>query len=300
MSKNDKDSTAGSTIRSGAIAANKGSAKEAFFGLLCGTTFGVTSVLVGHPFDTVKTRMQVLNYNSMGKTIKHIMKDSGVRGLYSGMLPMLLGSAVFRSAQFSAYSFGFAKSQELNPMFGEAIPNTGGFRPAVFVGCLLAGTARALIECPLEVVKIQRQITLSSSKFILRDAYKGFVPMWLRSTGLISCAFIGFDYSVRYFPKIMGTPITGDFLKGSVIATLAWVLIWPSEVVKNHAQAGLNNLKDGSNNSAFVNTAKRIYQSQGFKAFYRGMMPGMMRSIFANGFSMVAYQGCQRLRLDYV
>ena len=66
-----------------------------FFGLLCGTTFGVTSVLVGHPFDTVKTRMQVLNYNSMGKTIKHIMKDSGVRGLYSGMLPMLLGSAVF-------------------------------------------------------------------------------------------------------------------------------------------------------------------------------------------------------------
>ena len=67
MSKNDKDSTAGSTIRSGAIAANKGSAKEAFFGLLCGTTFGVTSVLVGHPFDTVKTRMQVLNYNSMGK-----------------------------------------------------------------------------------------------------------------------------------------------------------------------------------------------------------------------------------------
>ena len=62
----------------------------------------------------------------------------------------------------------------------------------------------------------------------------------------------------------------------------------------------LNNLKDGSNNSAFVNTAKRIYQSQGFKAFYRGMMPGMMRSIFANGFSMVAYQGCQRLRLDHV
>ena len=44
MSKNDKDSTAGSTIRSGAIAANKGSAKEAFFGLLCGTTFGVTAI----------------------------------------------------------------------------------------------------------------------------------------------------------------------------------------------------------------------------------------------------------------
>ena len=35
--------------------------------------------------------------------------------------------------------------------------------------------------------------------------------MWLRSTGLISCAFIGFDYAVRFFPTLMGTPITAIF-----------------------------------------------------------------------------------------
>ena len=295
--KDDRSWATDTTIRSGAIASNKGSTKEAIFGLICGTTFGVTSVLVGHPFDTVKTRMQVLNVRSASTALKHILKDSGIRGLHSGMVPMLLGSAVFRSAQFSAYSFGFAKSQELDSSFGEAIPNTGGFRPAGFVGCLFAGTTRALIECPLEVVKIQRQLTLSNSSFVFKDAYRGFVPMWLRSTGLISCAFIGFDYAVRFFPTLMGTPITGDFLKGSVIATLAWAMIWPSEVVKNHAQACVSGSKDQS--TGFVENARKVYQNQGMKAFYRGMLPGAMRSIFANGFSMVAYQGCQRLRLEY-
>ena len=99
-------------IQSGALASSGDSKREAFFGLLCGATFGITSVLVGHPFDTVKTRMQVLNIKSMVGAAKSIVRDSGARGLYSGMLPMLVGSAVFRSAQFSAYGYGFARSQD--------------------------------------------------------------------------------------------------------------------------------------------------------------------------------------------
>ena len=83
--------------------------------------------------------MQVLNVSSASTALKHIVKDSGIRGLYSGMVPMLVGSAVFRSAQFSAYSFGFAKSQELDSTFGEAIPNTGAFGPPFLLECLLPG-----------------------------------------------------------------------------------------------------------------------------------------------------------------
>ena len=31
---------------------------EALRGLVCGTLFGITSPIIGHPFDTIKTKMQ--------------------------------------------------------------------------------------------------------------------------------------------------------------------------------------------------------------------------------------------------
>lgn len=37
----------------------RGSAQsEAFIGLLAGMVYGATNVIVGHPFDTIKTKMQ--------------------------------------------------------------------------------------------------------------------------------------------------------------------------------------------------------------------------------------------------
>ena len=32
--------------------------KVALYSLLSGTTYGITSIVVGHPMDTVKTKMQ--------------------------------------------------------------------------------------------------------------------------------------------------------------------------------------------------------------------------------------------------
>ena len=49
-----------------------------------------------HSVDTVKTRQQaaphILKYNSMGRAYWSIFREEGIRGLYGGALPMLLGS----------------------------------------------------------------------------------------------------------------------------------------------------------------------------------------------------------------
>lgn len=281
--------TTGNEVHQGALASSGNSNKEAFFGLVCGAAYGVTSVLVGQPFDTVKTRMQVLNVPSASSVIKSVVHRSGLRGLYSGMLPVLIGSTVFRSAQFTGYGWGFSKSQEVFASTSEPISYTNGLRPAVLIGSLCAGTLRALIECPVEVCKIRSQLNLSPTTFILRDAYHGFFSMWIRSTGLLTTALIGFDYAIRLYPETMGKPVTGDFLKGSVIATLAWFVIWPSEALKNHVQAGNDKM-------SIVARARLLLREQGFRGFYRGILPGLTRSVFANGLSMVAFMGCQRLR----
>ena len=65
----------------------------------CGLAYGGTSVLVGQPLDTIKTRMQALPNNlrnSMITTAKDVYFREGIVGLYRGGLPLFVGGALFR------------------------------------------------------------------------------------------------------------------------------------------------------------------------------------------------------------
>lgn len=64
-----------------------------------------------HSIDTVKTRQQaaphVLKYNSMGRAYWTILREEGViRGLYGGVLPMLLGSGKLLLHRYYSKSYG--------------------------------------------------------------------------------------------------------------------------------------------------------------------------------------------------
>ena len=52
---------------------------------VCGFAYGVTTVIVGQPLDTIKTRMQAKGTGtSMINTATTIFKQEGVAGLYRG------------------------------------------------------------------------------------------------------------------------------------------------------------------------------------------------------------------------
>ena len=76
--------------------------KEFAYASLCGFLFGGTATAVGHPFDTVKTKMQAQTEN-MGlkegyvKTIKDVMRREGPIGFYRGFFPPFIGSILYRS-----------------------------------------------------------------------------------------------------------------------------------------------------------------------------------------------------------
>ena len=56
MSKNDENFNQQPSLR-GAVAGTGSSYQEALFGLMGGIVYGLTSPLVGHPLDTIKTKM---------------------------------------------------------------------------------------------------------------------------------------------------------------------------------------------------------------------------------------------------
>jgi len=72
-----------------------------------GFLYGATNVLVGHPTDTIKTKMQAQaeHYkaeSSMLKTVANVYRnEGGIMGFYRGALPPFFGSMFYRSSQFA-------------------------------------------------------------------------------------------------------------------------------------------------------------------------------------------------------
>ena len=64
-------------------------------GIFSGTASGITKLIVGHPFDTIKVRMQIegMNgrFNGPLDCLKQTIRKEGIRGLYKGATPPLIG-----------------------------------------------------------------------------------------------------------------------------------------------------------------------------------------------------------------
>jgi len=274
----------------GALMLDGGTMREMVFGMLCGCIYGVTSPLVGHPFDTVKTKMQAQGgYQTGGmiRTFRTVIKHEGFFALYKGLLPPLIGSGIFRSVQFSVYNSMWTWLADKSGMRHE-IPGLGGLETRVVVAGVIAATARCVIETPLELVKIRRQV---GQPWKVVELYKGFGVSWIRTVGLMTSFFIFVDSGVRHFPELINTPMIGPFIKGGVCATLAWWVVWPFETMKSQVQGNTPGPSKLWDRMAWV------YRNGGVRGLFRGIVPGSTRSLIANGTSMIAFTLCQGVRV---
>ncbi|PRP88182.1 hypothetical protein PROFUN_04005 [Planoprotostelium fungivorum] len=262
--------------------------QDGLFAFLAGAVYGGVSLIVGHPLDTLKTKMQAQDAHLKGSSIKvfsETLKKEGIVGLYRGCIPPLLGASLLRSAQFGFFTSTYRLLQPKpvepgqTPGFWErGLPSYQIYGP-VNTNLILAGMAggagRSVIESPLDLAKIRRQIG-QSWKF--RECLHGMNASLARNVPLLTFFFLfieiskGIDISPQWRP----------FLTGSICSTLAWTIIWPFDVIKSQVQGG-------SRGTSMWQKAKMHYRNQGWYGFFRGYGPGAARSLLANGASMVAY-----------
>ncbi|MCO5558799.1 hypothetical protein L7F22_012386 [Adiantum nelumboides] len=90
-----------------------------------GFAAGVATVIVGHPFDTVKVKLQTQNtevnmarYKNAAHCILSISKSVGLKGFYKGASSSFVGVALESSVLFGAYSQMRSALQALMLNFG--------------------------------------------------------------------------------------------------------------------------------------------------------------------------------------
>jgi len=184
---------------------NKYFALCAFGGVL---SCGITHTLVT-PLDLVKCRLQVdkEKYKSLGNGFKLTVAEQGVRGLFLGWAPTLIGYSMQGLCKFGFYEF--FKNTYSN-MIGEE--NTYLYKTSLYLAASASAEFFADIALsPMEAVKVKMQTSkLGTFPTTLRGAaptlyraeglngfYKSLVPLWGRQIPYTMMKFACFERTVE-------------------------------------------------------------------------------------------------------
>lgn len=154
---------------------------EVLVPVICGFAYGITSVLVGQPLETVKTQMQTLHKQSAIQTGKMLVQEEGIRGLYRGGLPLVLGGGLIRSAQFGAYEnvITFLRNNEYTRHLSKGPKNI--IDPLVVIAGVCGGISRGMVEGPFEFIKVRQQVV---HKWSLKEVFQGYGATMFRNAFL--------------------------------------------------------------------------------------------------------------------
>ncbi|KAI8850562.1 mitochondrial carrier domain-containing protein [Chytridium lagenaria] len=129
-----------------------------------GSVAGAIGATFVYPIDLVKTRMQnqrakvvgELLYKNSADCFRKVIRNEGVKGLYSGLLPQLLGVAPEKAIKLTMNDLVRSKLKDQStgkvPLYGE-----------ILAGCV-AGGSQVIFTNPLEIVKIRLQVQGEAAK----------------------------------------------------------------------------------------------------------------------------------------
>ena len=237
---------------------------DLFNSTIAGAAYGLAAVAVSQPFDTVKTKQQAeARFQHAGaiRTAVQTVRCGGPATLYSGFAAAAAGSMLFRAVPFAAYGFSSAQLRQCS-LWWEEHPVT-----LALVAGSTGGMLRSLLECPLEVVKVRRQVGM---QWHWSGLYQGLAVTTARNTAVIGLFWGILEASRHWRESLTDSPALRSFLAGGGCSTAAWLLVFPLDVLKSRVQAP-------HQGAAVVG------------GLYAGLGAGMLRTIFANGLAMIIY-----------
>ncbi|KAL9614016.1 MAG: hypothetical protein Q9167_001496 [Letrouitia subvulpina] len=262
--------------------------------LAAGGVGGVCAVLVGHPFDLVKVRLQTAEkgvYSGAVDVVRRTVAREGLRkGLYAGVSAPLVG--VTPMCKSLVRTFSPYTSPE--PPFSIAQISAAGFFSAI---------PMTLITAPFERVKvllqIQGQKTLAPGEKpryangldVVRQLYReGGIRSVFRGSAMTlardgpgsAAYFATYEYTKRLMtPKDENGKMSGDLsltavmTAGGAAGVAMWIPVFPIDTIKSRLQSAEGRPTIGG-------TIRGLYANGGFGAFFPGIGPAMARAVPAN------------------
>ncbi|XP_026666502.1 calcium-binding mitochondrial carrier protein Aralar1 isoform X6 [Ceratina calcarata] len=279
---------------------------ESGYRFILGSVGGAVGATAVYPIDLVKTRMQnqrtgslvgELMYRNSFDCLKKVIRHEGFFGLYRGLLPQLMGVAPEKAIKLTVNDFVRDKFMDKNgnlPLYGEIMSG----------GC--AGASQVIFTNPLEIVKIRLQVAgeiAGKSKVRAWTVVKELGIFGLYK-GARACFLRDIPFSAIYFPLYAHTKIRladeGGYntplsllAAGAIAGVPAAALVTPADVIKTRLQVVAR--RGQTTYSGLADCARKIYNEEGARAFWKGATARVFRSSPQFGVTLFTYELLQRL-----
>ena len=287
-----------------------------------GGVSGLVSGALLQPLQVIKTSMQVkpieaqtyLNkqvdpkQKKLNLTFKEatelIYRKEGANGFLRGLWPSMIKNTLNSGSYFSILFYsenslrqvGFKNEQQIQ-----------------FASSAFARTIQSVVSNPLVVIKTRFEVVgfteysgiIDASKQIVRkEGYRGFFT-GLGISLIRDVPFSGIFYPVyhsfRTFYSILliGHKVSDNKQVNLALVTslASWsanivscVLTHPLDLIRTRVYFQFYNKEESEQYKGLIDAIKKIYQNDGFKGYFRGLMPRIVRKGFATIIAWVAYE----------
>ncbi|XP_062325221.1 mitochondrial basic amino acids transporter isoform X1 [Osmerus eperlanus] len=255
---------------------------------------GAAGVLVGHPFDTVKVRLQVQNvdkplYRGTYHCFQSIIRQESMLGLYKGIGSPMMGLTFINAIVFGVQGNAMRKLAKDTPL-------------NQFLAGASAGTIQCVICCPMELAKTRMQLQGTGEKKPSRKLYKNSLDCLVRiyrkegikginrgmSTTLMrempgfGVYFLAYDTLTRSLGCEPDDPymILKLLFAGGMSGIASWLSTYPVDVIKSRLQAdgvgGVNQY------NGIADCVRQSMKKEGWKVFTRGLTSTLLRAFPVN------------------
>ncbi|KAM9313009.1 solute carrier family 25 member 48 [Gastrophryne carolinensis] len=280
---------------------------------------GAASVIVGHPLDTVKARLQAgQGYGNTLMCIHRIYKNESVAGFFKGMSFPLASIAIYNSVVFGVFS----NMQRFISQHRNTYKNSSPDFTDLICASMVAGCVSVGIGGPVDLVKIKLQMqtqpatsnlgqSLNQSTSLLHyqttyrgpihcvhcilrkdgftGLYRGAGAMLLRDIPGYCLYFIPYTYLCKWLTmEHHSTPSASSvWLAGGIAGAISWGTATPMDVVKSRLQADCLYKKKykGVRDCIF-----QSYQNEGIQVFFRGITVNAIRGFPMSAAMFLTYE----------
>ena len=288
--------------------------------LIAGGIAGTASVLIGHPFDTIKVRKQsMLTPEKEGRTRSKLKVGS----LFKGLSAPLVAASFINAMIFGSYASANRFLDDYYYYDDDDVEKEQSYKTIVMKNMIcgsFAGFVQCLLICPTEHVKCRLQVASSANNIALDNCkgplqmargiyrahgidgmYRGFWATAWREVPAFAVYFAGYDYmrdafmnrvqleqqgegsSTINLPNFLSSQWAASAIAGGLSGCFTWAMVYPIDVIKTRIQTGPIDVGRAHETRQILSVGSRIYKDVGIRGMFRGLGITLFRAFPVNG-----------------
>jgi len=267
--------------------------------LIAGTIGGASGIVVGHPIDTVKVRLQVdRSYKGITDCVLKTLRLEGPSSFFKGVVAPVLGAAPINAVVFVTYggvmrlaaeNYGKVDESEL-PIYWHGLAGIcAGFAQNVF------GTPNELVKIKCQVNRtenvrsIQMAKRLVSQGGLFKGLFQGFWITAARDTPAFGIYFVSYEYYRNLFQSWGLSQVASAFFAGGMAGSNSFLFTHPIDVIKSMRQEQKIGTPKHRTRTLYLIKQAYVANGRSVSIFARGVIPSVIRAYPVSAVTFVIY-----------